>query len=178
MAVCPGKGVYSAAWNGDGVSPMKTRVLVALLALGITSLVAGEGQAAENAAGIYLLGTKTTMAGFVPPPGTYFIDVNYFYAGDASGEAAIGVTLRRLGNLFPNLPPRTLNIQAHVKLNGDAEVALPSFCGSRRARFLAAMSASAPSFRWVERPSMPISMFSLPLPFDAMKLQIAGRAAD
>ena len=100
---------------------------MALLALGITSLLAGEGQAAENAAGFYLLGTKTTMAGFVPPPGTYFIDVNYFYAGNASGQAAIGVALRRLGNLFPNLPPRTLNIQAHVKLNGDAEVALPSF---------------------------------------------------
>jgi hypothetical protein len=107
---------------------MKTRaVLVALLALGITSLVAGDGQAAENAAGFYLLGTKTTMAGLVPPPGIYFIDVNYFYAGDASGQAAVGVTLRRLANLFPNLPPRTLNIQANVKLNGDAEVALPSF---------------------------------------------------
>ena len=80
-------------------------VLLASLALGATSLGAGDAQAAENAAGIYLLGTKTSMAGFVPP-GTYFVDVNYFYSGDASGNAAVGVALRRLGNrVFPNLPP-------------------------------------------------------------------------
>jgi hypothetical protein len=87
-----------------GVSPMKTQVVL-LASLALTSLAAGETQAAENAAGIYLLGTKTSMAGFVPPPGTYFVDVNYFYSGDASGNAAVGVALRRLGNrLFPNLP--------------------------------------------------------------------------
>ena len=113
---------------GTGVSPMRTHtVLLASLALGAANLAAGETQAAENAAGIYLLGTKSSMAGFVPPPGTYFVDVNYFYSGDATGNAAVGVALRRLGNrLFPNLPPRTLTIQADVKLNGDAALAAPS----------------------------------------------------
>src|SRR5262245_27195312 len=103
-------------------------VAVAALLVGAASLAGGETQAAENAAGIYLLGTKTSMAGFVPPPGIYFIDVNYVYSGDASGNAAVGVALRRLGNrLFPNLPPRTLTVQADVFLDGDAQVTMPSF---------------------------------------------------
>ena len=77
------------------------------------------------------------MAGFVPPPGTYFVDVNYFYAGDASGNAAVGVALRRLGNrVFPNLPPRTLTIQADVFLKGDAQVIMPSFLWIAPGRFL------------------------------------------
>lgn len=84
---------------------MKTRVvLVASLALTVTSLVCVEGQAAENATNFYILGLKTTMAGFTPPPGTYLTDINYFYAGSASGNAAVGIALRRLAN--PNLPPR------------------------------------------------------------------------
>jgi hypothetical protein len=76
---------------------MKTRVvLVASLALSVTSLVSVEGQAAENATNFYILGLKTTMAGFTPPPGTYLTDINYFYAGSASGNAAVGIALRRL----------------------------------------------------------------------------------
>jgi hypothetical protein len=66
------------------------------------------------------------MAGVVPPPGIYFIDVNYFYSGDASGNAAVGVALRRLVNVT-GLPPRRLTIQADIKLDGDAELAAPSF---------------------------------------------------
>ena len=67
--------------------------------------------------GFYLLGTKGSMAGFVPPPGTYFIDVNYYYAGDASGSAAVGVALRRLGNL---------TIEADVNIDANAYVNMPS----------------------------------------------------
>jgi hypothetical protein len=71
---------------------MKTRVvLVASLALSVTSLVSVESQAAENATNFYILGLKTTMAGFTPPPGTYLTDINYFYAGSASGNAAVGI---------------------------------------------------------------------------------------
>ena len=66
------------------------------------------------------------MAGFVPAPGIYFIDVNYFYAGDARGAAAVGRDLRRLQDRFPNLPPRTLTIQADVRLDGDAQITMPS----------------------------------------------------
>jgi hypothetical protein len=85
----------------------------ASLVLGTASIAADKTQAAENAAGLYLLGTKTAMAGFVLPPGTYFVDVNYFYSGDASGTAAAGVALRRLTNLT-RLPPPTLTVQADI----------------------------------------------------------------
>lgn len=51
-------------------------------------------QAAESGLGFYLLGSKTSMAGFVPPPGTYLADYNYFYTGSADIDFSIGgVTL-------------------------------------------------------------------------------------
>src|SRR5262245_47585910 len=107
--------------------PIKAfHVLVSVLALGPACLAPDELQAAEDAKNIYLLGTKGSMAGFVPPPGIYFIDVNYFYAGDARGAAAVGRDLRRLQDRFPNLPPRTLTIQADVRLDGDAQITTPS----------------------------------------------------
>ena len=74
-------------------------LLVGLVALEIVGLGAGNLRAAENAAGIYLLGSKTSMAGFVPPPGTYVQDINFAYSGTASGSAAVGVALRQTGNL-------------------------------------------------------------------------------
>jgi hypothetical protein len=76
----------------------------ALLAL----LVFSNG--AEAATNFYILGLKTTMAGVTPPPGIYLTDINYFYAGGATGEAAVGITLRRLAN--PNLPPRQFTLKA------------------------------------------------------------------
>ena len=80
-------------------------------------------QAAENATNFYILGLKTTMAGFTPPPGTYFTDINYFYAGSASGNAAKGIALRRLDN--PNLPQRRFTLQANLNLDADAELTAP-----------------------------------------------------
>ena len=49
-----------------------------------------EGQAAEGGLGFYLLGTKTSLAGFVPPPGTYLADFNYYYAGSTDIDFNIG----------------------------------------------------------------------------------------
>jgi hypothetical protein len=46
-------------------------------------VTAEPARAAENATGFYLLGYKTSMAGFIPPPGTYVSDGNYYYSGSA-----------------------------------------------------------------------------------------------
>jgi len=40
--------------------------------------------AAESGYGFYLLGSTTTNAGILPPPGTYVLDYNYFYSGDTN----------------------------------------------------------------------------------------------
>jgi hypothetical protein len=93
------------------------------LALILASIGLGDAQAAENATQFYILGLKTTMAGFTPPPGTYLIDINYFYAGSASGNAAVGIALRRLET--PNLPPRRFTLQADINLDADAELTAP-----------------------------------------------------
>lgn len=97
---------------------MTMRYPAAALALIAAVTCAGEhAEAAENATGIYLLGTKTAMAGFVPPPGTYVADINYLYSGSASGDAARGIALRRTGAL--------LDIEADVEVDADAYINLP-----------------------------------------------------
>jgi hypothetical protein len=49
-----------------------------------------DAQAAEGGLGFYLLGTKTSMAGFVPPPGTYLADFNYYYSGSTDINFNVG----------------------------------------------------------------------------------------
>lgn len=63
----------------------RASVFTGLLALGTVGPGIDELRAAENATGLYLLGVKTSMAGFVPPPGTYVMDINLYYSGSASG---------------------------------------------------------------------------------------------
>ena len=49
-----------------------------LLALGAACIAVGHQTiAAENATNFYILGLKTQMAGYTPPPGVYFTDINY-----------------------------------------------------------------------------------------------------
>jgi hypothetical protein len=74
-------------------------------------------QGAENAAGIYLLGAKTAMAGYVPPPGTYVTDINYYYAGDAGSEAARGIALRRTG--------AQLDVDLDIEVDANAYINAP-----------------------------------------------------
>ena len=59
---------------------------------------AGQGidkaYAAEAATGTYLLGSKGSMAGFLPPPGIYAQDSTYFYTGETNRDIDIaGVVL-------------------------------------------------------------------------------------
>lgn len=56
-------------------------VLVIATALGTLT---NRATAAEGAVGFYLLGSTTTNAGILPPPGTYFIDYNYYYSGSTN----------------------------------------------------------------------------------------------
>ena len=93
----------------------RAALLSGLLVLG-TAWPGIEARAAENATGIYLLGIKTSMAGFVPPPGTYVQDLNFAYSGTASGSAAVGVALRQTGNL---------TVQADIDVTGNAYINLP-----------------------------------------------------
>jgi len=96
--------------------------LVALLA-GAASIGSIDARAAENASGFYALGTKASMAGFVPPPGTYFVDVSLYYSGEASGRSAEGVTLRDIGGT--NISGK-LTLEADVKVEAQTYVNLPS----------------------------------------------------
>ena len=74
---------------------MKRSIALAACAIGgICAMPAGSAFAAEGATGFYLLGSKTSMSGFIPPPGTYIQDSNYFYSGSASVQLDFaGLTL-------------------------------------------------------------------------------------
>ncbi|MBU2533964.1 MAG: transporter, partial [Alphaproteobacteria bacterium] len=77
------------------MATLKTGFMICrgLLALGIffgAMILAKRLEAAEGAAGFYLLGSKTSMGGFVPPPGTYVQDLNYFYTGNADVALSLG----------------------------------------------------------------------------------------
>jgi hypothetical protein len=56
----------------------------------VMTLPTQELKAAEGAAGFYLLGSRTSMAGFLPPPGTYVQDLKYYYTADASVSLEFG----------------------------------------------------------------------------------------
>jgi len=49
--------------------------------------------AVEGAAGFYLLGSKASMAGVTPPPGTYVSDLKYYFSGSIGAEAVGGLLL-------------------------------------------------------------------------------------
>ena len=72
--------------------PMLRKSLTCL-ALGLLAFFlapANRAIAVESGYGFYLLGSTTTNAGILPPPGTYVIDYNYFYSG--STEFAFDVS--------------------------------------------------------------------------------------
>jgi len=72
---------------------------------------------AEQATTFYLLGSKGSMAGFIPPPGTYVTNLKYLYSGTADGTAAVGVALERVG---------AITVQANVKVDAQAYYDIPT----------------------------------------------------
>lgn len=84
----------------------------------------GAANAAESATSVYLLGSKGPMAGFTPPPGVYVGELDYYYSGDASGTAALGVTLRRTGAASAVGVPLTL--EADLGVHATAHYSIPT----------------------------------------------------
>jgi hypothetical protein len=66
------------------VSLQRAAILLFAVAAGLAGADTKPARAAEAATGIYLLGSKTAMAGFVPPPGTYVQSLTYYYKGDTA----------------------------------------------------------------------------------------------
>ena len=85
----------------------------------LLGLIAGSlpAPAAEDSKQFYLLGAKSSMAGFIPPPGTYFSVQKYIYSGDASGAAANGQALRQIGNV---------SVQADISMDVDFFFEIPT----------------------------------------------------
>jgi hypothetical protein len=77
------------AVRGIEMRVTRTGIFLAIL-LGFTSPTL----AAEGGTGWYLLGSKTELSGYLPPPGVYAQSLNYYYSGSANADLDIaGLTL-------------------------------------------------------------------------------------
>jgi len=77
----------------------------ALLLSTLFFLPAQPGRAAEGASGLYLLGYQTPMSGYLPPPGFYFRNDDYYYNGSAGravlqGRLNLGISAAIFLDLF------------------------------------------------------------------------------
>jgi hypothetical protein len=70
------------------------------------ALAAGDGYAAEGGIGVYLLGSRGPMAGFVPPPGVYFQNDFFHYRAAFNASRA-----------FPSGAPLAGNIGGHANVD-------------------------------------------------------------
>ena len=67
---------------------MRFGLCVALLAIAILHSQATRAEAAEAAAGVYLLGSRAVGAGITPPPGLYFRGDPYLHGRRIGGGTA------------------------------------------------------------------------------------------
>ena len=95
-----------------------------LVATGTLIFGCGRVLAGETGQSFYLLGSNGSMAGMTPPPGTYVADLNYYYAGSASGNAALGTTLQRTG--ARDSSGASLTVDANLKVRGEAYYNIPT----------------------------------------------------
>ena len=116
---------------------MKSGRAAALTVAVVCGIAAGQpnaGLAAESATSFYLLGSKGSMAGATPPPGLYVVDFNYYYAGKAEGQAALGVSLQRTGARDTGGIPLTLD--AKIKVGAQAYYQMPTAIWMTPSQFL------------------------------------------
>ena len=62
---------------------MTKRIVLIAQAAALTAVFSSPAMAVEGGTSFYLLGSKTTMAGFLPGPGLYGVLQNYAYSGSA-----------------------------------------------------------------------------------------------
>ena len=72
----------------------RSRTDLLRFAAGLAGLLmaAPSALAVEAATSFYILGSKTTMSGYLPPPGAYGFLSNYVYSGSADIEFEAGVS--------------------------------------------------------------------------------------
>jgi hypothetical protein len=73
---------------------MTKRTVLIAQAAALIAVLSSPAMAVEGGTSFYLLGSKTTMAGFLPPPGFYGLLQNYAYTGSADIDfETAGITL-------------------------------------------------------------------------------------
>lgn len=87
---------------------MLKRTVLFAQAAALTALFSSPAMAVEGATSFYLLGSKTTMSGYLPPPGFYGLLQNYAYTGSTDIEI------------------ETARVELEGGVDADAYIALPT----------------------------------------------------
>ncbi len=87
---------------------MAKRLILIAQAAAATAVLSSPALAVEGGTSFYLLGSKTTMAGFLPPPGFYGVLQNYAYTGSA------------------DIDFETAGVELSGGVDADAYIALPT----------------------------------------------------
>jgi hypothetical protein len=82
---CPQKQMRKSG----GFEMMRGIVGLCFATAGMVCAAAPAAWAVEGAVGIYLLGSKGSLAGVTPPPGIYLQSDDYFYSGDAGASRTL-----------------------------------------------------------------------------------------
>jgi hypothetical protein len=84
----------------------------------------GAAGAAELGKSVYVLGSTTSMAGIMPPPGFYYAGLGYYYHGKGSGAVALSRNLGYTGGKLPAFA--TLRANADLKVTADVAIKVTS----------------------------------------------------
>ena len=87
---------------------MSKHILLIARAAALAAVLSTPALAVEGGTSFYLLGSKTTMSGFVPPPGFYGALQNYYYSGSA------------------DIDFKTAGLSIEGGIDADAYIALPT----------------------------------------------------
>lgn len=104
-------------------------------------------QAVEAAAGFYLLGSKGSMAGFTPPPGTYLSDLKYYYSAKLDLAVFGGLLVTEVDAEAYFEIPTVLWVAPHKVLGGNVGFGLVVPFGWKDARAAAELDLPPPFSR-------------------------------
>lgn len=82
-------------WRCDGAFVRARRVALSAGVLLTVSLAGSPAIAIEGGLGAYFLGTRDSLSGIAPPPGTYVTDTFYFLRGEAPTLSISGLAVAR-----------------------------------------------------------------------------------
>jgi hypothetical protein len=114
-------------------SIIRTYTKLILLAALLLATNIANSIAAEYGKSVYPPGLRAAMADLLPPPGTYFGSVSYYYSGSVSGGGAVSRSLGHLGGDFSLSADIEAKANTFIEIPNALWVAPEEFLGGKLA---------------------------------------------